>query len=132
METVPQTRRKFITTVALLLAACGLLTRYLIPRSSKKRQPLASAAVADVPVTGALIFRNERVALLRDEKSFYAISLVCTHLGCTVTVAEDALSCPCHGSRFDRLGAVVKGPADKPLMRMELVEHDGVLEVYSS
>ncbi len=49
---------------------------------------------------------------MRDDSGFYALSLVCTHLGCTVTVTEDDLACPCHGSRFDRQGKVLKGPAD--------------------
>jgi len=106
--------------------------RYLVPRSSMKRKALVTAAITDVPVNGALIFSNERIAVLRDVKGFYALSLVCTHLGCTVVVSEDALSCPCHGSLFDRQGAVVKGPADKALARLELVESIGVFEVFSS
>jgi nitrite reductase/ring-hydroxylating ferredoxin subunit len=132
METAPQSRRKFITTLAALLAAGGLLTRYLIPRTAGKRQALVTASAADIPANGALVFQNERVALMRDEKGVYALSLICTHLGCTVTVTEDVISCPCHGSRFDRRGMPVKGPADKPLVSLELIEHNGKLEVYGS
>jgi Rieske Fe-S protein len=132
MENVPQSRRKFITTLALLLASGGLLLRYLTPRTVNKQQVLVSAASVDVPVNGALVFRGERVVLLRDEKGYYALSLICTHLGCTVTVTEDKLSCPCHGSLFDRQGAVVKGPADKPLVRLEVVEQNGELRVFRS
>jgi Rieske Fe-S protein len=132
MEKSSQSRRSFITTIVLLLGSAGLLVRYLVPRSTGKRQVLVSAFAADVPANGALVFRNERLALLRDEKGYYALSLVCTHLGCTVTVVEDRLSCPCHGSTFDSQGTVVKGPADKPLLRLELVEHEGVLSVYGS
>jgi cytochrome b6-f complex iron-sulfur subunit len=120
MEKLPQSRRKFITTLTLLLASGGLLVRYLTPRSSGKRRVLVSAAAADVPQGGALLFRNERLALFRDEGGFYALSLICTHLGCTVTVTEDALSCPCHGSRFDRQGKVLTGPADRALMRIKV------------
>ncbi len=104
----------------MLLASGGLLVRYLTPRRAVKRQVLASAARADVPINGALVFRNERLALLRDAHGFYALSLVCTHLGCTVTVTEDVLSCPCHGSRFDRQGRVLSGPADRSLARMDV------------
>lgn len=118
MENASQSRRKFITTLTLLLASGGLLVRYLTPRSSGKRRVLVSAAAADVPQGGALLFRNERLALFRNEGGFYALSLICTHLGCTVTVTEDALSCPCHGSRFDRQGNVLTGPADRALVRM--------------
>ena len=129
MEKLPQSRRKFIKTLTLLLASGALLVRYLIPRTSGKRRVLASVAAADVPHGGALVFRDERVAILRDDSGFYALSLVCTHLGCTVTVSEDALSCPCHGSRFDRQGRVLKGPADRSLERMNVELRGERLEV---
>ena len=129
MENLPQSRRKFITTLTLLLASGGLLVRYLTPRTSDKRRVLVSAAAADVPQNGALLFRNERLALFRDDSGFYALSLVCTHLGCTVTVTEDALSCPCHGSRFDRQGTVLTGPADRTLVRMKVEVRGELLEV---
>jgi Rieske Fe-S protein len=129
MENIPQSRRKFITTLALLLASGGLLVKYLTPRTSSKKQVLASIGRTEVPMNGALVFRKERIALMRDQKGLYALSLVCTHLGCTVTVTGDALSCPCHGSRFDRQGEVLKGPADRPLTRLPVEERDGVVEV---
>lgn len=130
MENIPQSRRKFITRLALLLASGGLLLRYLSPRSNRKRQVLVSCATADVPHNGALVFQKERLALLRDASRIYALSLVCTHLGCTVTVAAGELACPCHGSTFDRQGSVLKGPADRPLVRLQVAELDGRIEVF--
>jgi len=129
MENLPQSRRKFIKTLTLLLASGALLVRYLTPRTSGQRRVLASAAAADVPPGGALVFRDERVALLKDDSGFYALSLVCTHLGCTVIVSEDALSCPCHGSRFDSQGKVLKGPASRSLERFKVELHGDRVEV---
>ena len=129
MENVPQSRRKFITTLALAGASLVLLWRYLTPPSLSRRQVVARAPRADVPAEGALVFSQERVALMREGDTVYALDLVCTHLGCTVTVTSSGLSCPCHGSRFDRQGRVLKGPADRTLRRLKVEEHAGMIEV---
>ncbi len=49
-----------------------------------------------------------------------AFSLRCTHLGCRTRPdpASGGFACPCHGSRFDREGAVIRGPAEAPLARV--------------
>lgn len=41
---------------------------------------------------------------------------VCTHLGCTVNLAETGYACPCHGSTYDSYGRVTGGPAPKDLV----------------
>ncbi|HYM82335.1 MAG TPA: FAD-dependent oxidoreductase [Candidatus Limnocylindria bacterium] len=64
---------------------------------------------------GAIVdTRGRKVAVYRNEKGMtHRLSAKCTHLGCTVTwnSAEKTWDCPCHGSRFDRNGRVVTGPA---------------------
>lgn len=129
MENVPQSRRTFIAKVALLLGSAGLLWRYLTPRLPVRRTVLVSVPLSEVPYQGALVYRDQRLALLRDGAGFYALSLVCTHLGCTVTVSAGHLSCPCHGSEFDRQGRVLKGPADRALRRLVVEDRDGKVEV---
>ena len=41
----------------------------------------------------------------------------CTHLGCETkwNTAEGTVDCPCHGSRYDRHGEVIYGPASKDI-----------------
>jgi len=106
-----------------------MLWRYLTPRALPGRQALLSVRRDDVPELGALVYREARIAVMRTGNEVYALSLVCTHLGCTVTVTERGLSCPCHGSEFDRQGGALKGPAVRPLRRMNVEERDGMLEV---
>jgi cytochrome b6-f complex iron-sulfur subunit len=54
--------------------------------------------------------------VFRDAAGLYAISTVCTHLGCIVARDEvGAFSCPCHGSKFRSDGKVLGGPAPKGL-----------------
>jgi cytochrome b6-f complex iron-sulfur subunit len=42
---------------------------------------------------------------------------ICTHLGCTFpwNPNDSQFQCPCHGSRYDPDGRVVRGPAPLPL-----------------
>jgi cytochrome b6-f complex iron-sulfur subunit len=46
-----------------------------------------------------------------------AVNPTCTHKGCTVawTAADKEFICPCHGAKFGSNGAVLEGPAKKPL-----------------
>jgi cytochrome b6-f complex iron-sulfur subunit len=57
------------------------------------------------------------------EIATYGISSVCTHLGCTVAwnQADDRFECPCHGSQYDNLGRVVRGPASRSLSLITVV-----------
>lgn len=61
------------------------------------------------------VMENDRVVVVRDRQGFAAISVKCTHLGCTVRTSESGFECPCHGSQFDNDGFVTGGPAPAPL-----------------
>ncbi|WBY02359.1 FAD-dependent oxidoreductase [Ramlibacter tataouinensis] len=52
----------------------------------------------------------------------FAVSPVCTHMGCKVhwNSVETSWDCPCHGSRFRPDGTVIEGPALAPLQRRQL------------
>ena len=64
---------------------------------------------------------GQKTAVYRDDHGLlHAVSPVCTHMGCLVgfNPAEKTWDCPCHGSRFDKDGKVLNGPATTPLESM--------------
>ena len=76
----------------------------------------ADAIPAD---SGAIIRRGiSKLAVYRDEAgAVHEFSAVCPHLGCIVhwNASEKSWDCPCHGSRFEKLGKVFNGPANRDL-----------------
>ncbi len=69
------------------------------------------------------------------EQLIYALSTVCTHLGCTPNwlEGEQKFKCPCHGSGFYKSGINFEGPAPRPLERYGIrLAEDGMLEVDKS
>ena len=76
------------------------------------------------------------VAIGRDADGVYAMTLTCTHQGCDIeasgTVAPSGIACSCHGSRFDRNGQVVNGPATSRLAHFAVdVDMDGAITVHT-
>jgi Rieske Fe-S protein len=71
------------------------------------------------------------VALFRDAAGIFAISTICTHLGCIVKPVGGGFDCPCHGSRFDRQGDVLQGPAPSslPWLRVAIDGDDVVVDI---
>jgi glycine/D-amino acid oxidase-like deaminating enzyme/nitrite reductase/ring-hydroxylating ferredoxin subunit len=71
------------------------------------------------PDSGAIMRRGlSKIAVYRDlAGNLHERSAACPHLGCVVqwNGAEKTWDCPCHGSRFDRFGAVISGPANRDL-----------------
>lgn len=85
------------------------------------------------PNTVDIRFKKEfNVWIVRDEESIFALSTVCTHLGCTPNwlTTESKFKCPCHGSGFRMTGVHFEGPAPRPLERYSItVANDGQLLV---
>lgn len=72
--------------------------------------------------SGAIIRKGvSKVAVYRDATgAVHERSAVCPHLGCIVAwnPAEKTWDCPCHGSRFDKFGEVMNGPANVGLSKL--------------
>lgn len=87
--------------------------------------PAEVSSAAEVPAGQARVVRHGlgKAGAFRDaDGTLHAVSLRCTHLGCLLrfNAAERSWDCPCHGSRFDVDGAVLEGPAVRPLPRRDL------------
>lgn len=76
----------------------------------------------DFPPDSATFLEDGRMYLFRRPEGLFAISAICTHLGCNVRWEEqsDGFECPCHGSSFDKNGKNISGPAPKPLRWLKL------------
>jgi Rieske Fe-S protein len=71
--------------------------------------------------------------LIRSADGFQALSLTCPHLGCTVESKSDGFTCPCHGSRYDKDGKLLKGPSEKGLKQLRVeVAPDGNIIIFKS
>jgi cytochrome b6-f complex iron-sulfur subunit len=136
MSEAPITRRDFLklARAALLwvgsLLGLGALLRFLGYRS----QPSAPTEfdlgpAAAYPPGTRVILPQVPALLIHDETGFSALSLTCTHLGCTVEPTAQGFTCPCHGSRFAAAGSVLKGPASRslPALRLELTAPGNLL-----
>jgi cytochrome b6-f complex iron-sulfur subunit len=69
------------------------------------------------PVHSVTFLQNQQVYIVHMPEGFYAVSAVCTHLGCVTQWKPEAdmIACPCHGSKFKADGTKIEGPAPRPL-----------------
>lgn len=108
----------FFAAMGVALAGVLRLPRPTVLPGPVRRFKVGSAE--DFPVGSETRLEKENVFIFRDEQGIYAISAVCTHLGCIVAKSQQGFACPCHGSKFDHKGSVVGGPAPRPLPWLEV------------
>jgi cytochrome b6-f complex iron-sulfur subunit len=78
----------------------------------------ANATLTEVGGTMAFDADSDTILVARtSETEVIALSAVCTHAGCIVDYSATTgnVECDCHGSEFSTTGAVLRGPANKPL-----------------
>jgi len=86
----------------------------------------------DYPANSVTYLQDQQVYIVRTDREMWALSAVCTHLGCITQwkPESDQIACPCHGSKFKTGGAVQAGPAPRPLPHFSMVlGEDGNLVV---
>jgi len=137
-------RRKFFVSAgnaAIGIAALGSLGVTLDFLSPKVLLELprrfSIGALASMQPNSVTFDAEHRLIVFRDKQGyFYALSAVCTHLGCIVEWKEmgipghpeGVIACPCHGSVFNKTGDVIRGPAPRSLDRFKMyLEDDRVI-----
>ncbi len=108
--------------VVALIGALRLPRAAVLPTPSKRFQVELPESLASGQ---AFQPAGRPVALFRDAEGVYAISTVCTHLGCLVRPEAGGFHCPCHGSVFAADGTVIKGPAPSPLPWLRVTSAGG-------
>jgi cytochrome b6-f complex iron-sulfur subunit len=85
------------------------------------------------PVNSRTIVAHIPAIIIHDEDGLRALSLTCSHLGCAVEERNFGFECPCHSSRYDPAGRVIKGPASLDLKKFRVIEsEDGNLHVFTT
>lgn len=132
-------RRHFLETIgkiSFFAAFAGIFTstlRFMLP--NVLYEPPTKFVIGtpeDFPPYSATFIEDDRMYLFRRPEGLFAISSVCTHLGCNVRWEEgkSLFECPCHGSIFDKNGKNISGPAPKPLKWLQLtIDNAGELVV---
>jgi len=148
------TRRSFLGKIGLTATLLGVagqafaFFRSLVPNVLYEPPQRFKVGTAEQFGEGAKFLEDKKLFIFRNKNTFYAMSAICTHLGCTVKmerlnqskkvkvgsreieeVAE--FHCPCHGSRYYGDGTNYSGPAPKPLFfyKLEVAPEDGQLIV---
>jgi cytochrome b6-f complex iron-sulfur subunit len=122
----PKTRRDFIKTawkglgVVAGLELTGLTFYYLCDRVSrdKNTKSFDVGLPEEFPNNSVTAFRQGHFYLVRmNDGGFIAVSLKCTHLGCSIIYDEELKEfiCPCHSSKFNIQGEVISPPAPRAL-----------------
>ncbi len=133
----PITRRGFVSWlsvgwIAFTAAMGGIVTaatRFMFPNVLFEPPSSFKAGKPNDYAIGKVDERWKEsygVWLVRTDEGFYALSTICTHLGCTPNwlPAENKFKCPCHGSGYYPSGINFEGPAPRPLERYKITLAD--------
>jgi cytochrome b6-f complex iron-sulfur subunit len=118
-------RRDFFNEIvasAFGIAGLGSLIltyQYLSPNALFEPSLIFHAGAPDLyPINSVTYIAEQEVYIVHIPEGFYAVSAICTHLGCITQWAPEAnmIACPCHGSKFQSDGTKIEGPAPAPLL----------------
>lgn len=138
-----ESRRNFLKKLWMglgLLAGAefiGVISGFLFTGKGNKdkieaRKLIEAGLVDSFKPDSVTPFRGGRFFLARlSDGGFIAISLRCTHLGCSINWEEDKklFICPCHASSFNINGDVLNPPAPKALDYYPVIIENGIVKV---
>ncbi len=138
-------RRKFFVTAGntaisiAVIGSLGVTLDYLFPKVLLELPRRFTIGSLETMPPGSVTFDpDHRVLVFHDAGGyFYALSTICTHLGCNVDWKspgipghpEGVIACPCHGSVYSKTGDVIQGPAPRHLDRFRMYLEDDKLIV---
>src|SRR6516225_3194443 len=146
-------RRSFLSWMTLawtaftasMLAAVTATARFMFPNVLFEPPPPFKAGFPSEIQVGQVDERFKQkfaVWLVRtaydqyaNASGIFALSTVCTHLGCTPNwlEGEQKFKCPCHGSGYYKTGVNFEGPTPRPLERFAIsLADDGQILVDKS
>lgn len=109
---------------AISVAAAGsgiFMLDFLSPKVVLEKSQIFNAGALENFSPGSVTLNAENKTFIIREKEggIYAISALCTHLGCLTRWNENngVIACPCHGTKFSIKGNVIEGPSSKTLPR---------------
>ncbi len=117
-------RRQFFIKLGLgsvAVAAIGtgaFAYQFLSPNVLYEPSPVVNAGKPDrYPPDSVTLDPQNAIFVVNSPQGFYALQATCTHLGCLTAWKPELgiIACPCHGSKFNRDGTKITGPAPKPL-----------------
>jgi len=133
------TRRESLIKIgvgSMAVAGCGAAVfgyQFLSPNVLYEPSPIANVGKPDrFPLDSVTPDLVAGIYVIHAPEGFYALTATCTHLGCLTAWKPDLgiIACPCHGSKFNRHGVKIDGPAPKPLAWLKVwVSDDGDLLV---
>jgi len=114
----------------------GMIVSYFSSIKNKKTskpQQLIEAGLVEIFLPGSVnAFMGGRFYLARqNDGGFIALSIRCTHLGCSISWEEGKkrFICPCHSSAFDISGEVLNPPAARALDYYPVLIENGMVKV---
>jgi Rieske Fe-S protein len=128
------TRRALLQLAGRAFLGLGGLVRFLGYKPDPPApQQFQIGSVSDYPINSTTVLPTVPALLIRSGDTFRAISLNCSHLGCKVEARSTQIECPCHGSKFNLDGEVLRGPAVSALKELRVeITADGLLILYRS